>query len=85
MGSRFLGPMGLLVLRGQLAFFRRRWCQDKRTLHELETTEFVTDLPSFRNRHLSLSVVFKDEGHYRVKLTSIMSRCGTSANWLGPC
>ena len=70
LGSRFLGPMGLLVMGGQLAFFRRRcsWI-----IHEWETTGFVTDLQWFQDQHLSLSVVFHGEGPYRVKLTNIGS------------
>ena len=42
-------------------------------MHDWETTGFVTDLSWFQDRHLSLSVLFEDEGHYRVKLTNIGS------------
>jgi len=69
-GHCFVGHMGMYLLDGHLAFFRR-WKGKSDGETPWETTGFVTDLHWAKGDRLSVCLAFRDEGPYHVHLTGI--------------
>lgn len=76
-GWRFEGLMGLYLLGGHLAFFRR--CSgnssngEQSTPGVWETTGFITDLTWAEGRRLTPCLTFRDEGAYKVRIVRVAS------------
>jgi hypothetical protein len=77
-GRHFEGTMGLYLLNGQLAFYRR-WGPSSRTAIKettstwapWETTGFCTDLRWAQGPRLCTCLAFRDEGAYNVRISKV--------------
>lgn len=76
-GQGFEGSMGLYLLGGHLAFFRRHTARAADSEEkspepaQWESTGFVTDLTWAEGRRLTPCLAFRDVGTYHVCLTSV--------------
>lgn len=71
-GQGFEGTMGLFLLGGQLAFFRRHLVAgengEQPELGPWESTGFITNLDWAEGKQLTPCLAFRDEGSYHVRL-----------------
>jgi len=76
-GQGFEGSIGLYLLGGHLAFFRRHVAPSEEGEAELgpwECTGFVTDLAWAEGKELTPCLAFRDEGAYRVRMVCVGSK-----------